>query len=100
MMQSQQRVVRVRVLGQEGRERVMRGYRWAATRPGWVARAAALAFLIVVGLPILALVFLAILAAAVVFGVLAGADALLRALRGPKRVEDGRENVRVIDRRD
>ncbi|MHC4427695.1 MAG: hypothetical protein ACYS0D_03715 [Planctomycetota bacterium] len=95
IMQSQQRVVRIQVLGQEGRERVMRGYRWASSRPSWVARAAAVAFLIVVGLPILVLVLLAIVAAAVVFGVLAATDALLRAVRGPRRVEDGRENVRV-----
>ena len=65
-----------------------------------VARAAAVAFLVVVGLPILVLVLLAITAAVVVFGVLAGIDALMRAVRGPRRVEDGRENVRVIERRD
>ena len=93
------RVVRFQVFGPASRERLARGYRWAHGRPSWVARATALTFLVVVGLPILLLVALAGLAAALVFGVLALAEAGLRALRGGAGGEGGRENVRVIRRR-
>ena len=109
MMHSQQRAARVRILGQEGRERVARGDRWLSgrtpppmgqSRLSWVGLAAAVAFLIVVGLPIFLLLLLAVTAAALVLGVMAAAGAVMTAVRGARRVEDGRENVRVIDRRD
>ncbi len=98
-MTNGQRAFRFQVFN-PGRERVASGYRWATTRPSWVARAAALAFLVVVGLPILVLVIVALLAAAMVYGVLALADAALRGFRGQPRVESGRQNVRVIERKD
>ena len=92
---SADRVMRVQVIGPAGRERVARSYQWAATQPSWIARAAAMAFLIVVGLPILLLVGLAVLIAVVVFGTLALVNSGLRALRNRPHGDDGRKNVIV-----
>ena len=62
--------------------------------PGWIVRAAVIAFLLVVALPVLILLAVALVIASALFGVLwLGNRATLR-LRGHDR--EGRENVRVI----
>ena len=64
-----------------------------------LARAALLVFLIVVGLPLLALFLVALFLATIVFAVLAGVNFVLLKIRGILPRNDGRENVRVIQRR-
>lgn len=95
-----ERLVQVRVFGDRQRQRLAGGYRWAASQPSWIARAALLAFLVVVGLPLLLLFALAFLAALVVFGGLALLNAAVAKVRGLFGPGEGRSNVRVIRRRD
>ncbi len=84
-----------------GSGRAAATYRFVRAQPGWVSRLAILAFLIVIGLPILFLVMLAIATAVVVFGMLALINALVVKARGVMTSRhDGRENVRVIRRAD
>ncbi len=81
-------------------------WRLAASRPGWPLRIALLTFLLVLGLPIILLALVAILLAAAVFAVLALAHRTIDRIRGWGQGRgllgrrDGRENVRVIERRD
>ena len=77
----------------------IRGAR-AMQHPSWAVRAAALAFAIVIGLPLLLLFLLALLAATIVFAALWGANRVFAGLRGLLPRSDGRENVRVITRSD
>ncbi|MGI9013983.1 MAG: hypothetical protein ACR2GY_07020 [Phycisphaerales bacterium] len=96
-------------------ESLRQGPAGSATRvvvgqPSWVRRFAILTFLLVVGLPILLLLCIGLLAAAIVFFLLSGVNAILSALGlGPERAVTrhhqqpgsptaGRENVRVIVR--
>ena len=83
-------------------------WRYAGAQPSFALRAAVLVFLIVIGLPLLLLLLLAFLVGAVVFGVLALFGSIGAAFRGVRQgggpsggvgANDGRENVRVIDRR-
>ncbi len=67
-------------------------------QPGWLVKATALAFIIVLGLPLLLLLLLALLIATIIFAVLFGVHFLLAPLRGARRDRDGRENVRVVRR--
>jgi len=96
-MHEQPRVIRFVSFGPDGAQRAVR---FAASQPSWVTRFAVMAFLIVIGIPILLLILLATIAGAVVFTVLALVAAGLARLRnlGSGRSE-GRENVRVIQRR-
>ncbi len=91
-------VVRIQVLGSRHRDRVARGYRWALAQPSWIARVALLAFLLVVGVPIMLLVGLAVLAAVIVFAGLALLHTVINRMRGLPAAGDGRDNVRVIRR--
>ncbi len=75
-------------------------WRAAAAQPGWITRVALLTFLLVVGLPSLLLLILAVVFAAVVFGVLALVNTTLVRLRAALPRRDGRSNVRVIRRSD
>ncbi len=79
-------------------------WRLAASRPGWPLRIALLTFLLVLGLPIILLALVAILLASAVFAVLALAHRTIERFQGRGRGllgrRDGRENVRVIERRD
>ncbi len=96
----QERVVFIRNLGQ-GRDQWVRGVRWASSQPSWVARAALLTFLVVVGLPLAMLFLLAFFAAMVVFGGLALGHIAVAGVRGLfGRDAEGRENVKVIRRLD
>jgi len=74
-------------------------WRVAASQPGWVTRWAMIAFLLVIGIPIFLLIMCAILAAIVVFTVLAGFN-WLRWRFGRAMSNRGlqRRNVRVIRR--
>ena len=72
-----------------------RGYEWVARQPSWPTRAAAIAFMIVVGLPLLLLFFFAMLVATVVFGVLL---LVYKVRRLFQRDPAGRENVQVVVR--
>ncbi len=91
------RVVRFRVLDAAARDRLAGGWRMAASQPNWIIRTAAVVFLLVLVLPLLLLVGLAAVAAALVFGGLALLKGTVERVR--RRVRgDGRSNVRVIRR--
>lgn len=75
-------------------------FRAVSAQPNWVTRLALYAFLIVVGLPILLLTLVALFAAVFVFGLLVFANALLVRVRRIFPRDDGRRNVRVIQRRE
>jgi hypothetical protein len=79
-------------------DRTRVAWRSAAEQPNWIVKVTALAFLLVVVLPILLLLAVAGLVAAVVFAVLIGFHRLRLALSGLRPRDDGRENVRVIRR--
>ncbi|MCH2148992.1 MAG: hypothetical protein MK095_06110 [Phycisphaerales bacterium] len=81
-----------------GSEQVADAFRRINRQPNWVLRAAVLVFLLLVGLPILALLLMAAVVATVVFAILTGWNTLLNLLRGSKKQERRRKNVRVIDR--
>ena len=70
------------------------------SQPSWITRAATMAFVIVIAIPIILLVMFALLVGVFVFAVLAALNLLLTRIspRLPRR--DGRENVRVIRRLD
>ncbi len=93
------RVTRFKSYTAEQSSRAAAMWRAAASQPGWITRVALLTFLLVVGLPSLLLLILAVVFAAVVFGVLALVNAALVRLRGALPQRDGRSNVRVIRRR-
>ena len=84
------------------RGRVRSAFHVVHGQPGWVTRAALLVFLLVIGLPIIVLILLAFMLAAVVFGVLALVNAVVSRVRGGSpgslAPSEGRENVRVIVR--
>lgn len=92
------RITRISTFANEGAGRAGAAWRTVAAQPSWVTRFALIAFLIVIGLPILLLLFLALIVATIVFGVLALANAVLIRLRGALPRDDGRANVRVIRR--
>ncbi|MHC4415134.1 MAG: hypothetical protein ACYS0G_07615 [Planctomycetota bacterium] len=92
-------VVRIRGFGAQQRDRVLRGYRWAAA-PSGAGRLALVALAVLVGLPILLVIGVAVLAAALVFGILALGYLAFWKLRRLLPARDGRSNVRVIRRPD
>lgn len=92
-------VTRISIVENGGR-RVSAAVSAIRSQPGWVTRFALMTFLIVISLPILLLVLLAIVASVIVFGILAGVNALVARIRGGLPQRDGRENVRVIRRGD
>ena len=65
--------------------------------PGWIVRATAVAFLLVVALPVILLLMFALLIASVLFGILWLGNRAIGRVRVLGRSE-GRENVRVIRR--
>jgi uncharacterized membrane protein HdeD (DUF308 family) len=89
--------VNVRNYATSGSERASAAWQSINAQPSWLARAVVWAFLLVVALPVLLLLFVALLVATVVFGVLWLVNQALLLVR-PRR--DGRENVRVIRRAD
>ena len=93
------RIDRISTFSGSGAQRAAAAWQTAASQPSWVARAALLVFLIVVGLPLLALFLVALFLATIVFAVLAGVNFVLLKIRGILPRNDGRENVRVIQRR-
>jgi hypothetical protein len=72
----------------------------AMDQRNWMWRSVLGVVVLVVLLPLLLLVFLALLAGAMVFGLLAGAAMLVQRVRGVLPRSDGRENVRIIPRRE
>ena len=83
-----------------GARRVSAIWQTASAQPSWVSRVALITFILVIGVPIFLLVTLALIAATFVFAVLIGVNWLLTRIRGTLPVRDGRDNVRVIQRRD
>ena len=75
-------------------------FKMAQGQPNWAVRAAVLTFLVLVGLPILLLLLVAGLAAAVVFSILASANWVLSRMKGSRPPHDGRRNVRVMEPKD
>lgn len=94
------RAVRIRTFTAQQRDRWAGGWRWAASRPGWVVRLAAVTFLVLVALPLLFFLGVAILAAAVVFAAVGIGAALASKVRSLFPRRDGRVNVRVIRRQE
>ncbi len=70
----------------------------ARGQPNWAVRLAVLTFLLVVGIPILVLLMVAGLAAFLVFIVLLAINSFLNLFKGSSKRNDGRRNVRIIDR--
>lgn len=81
-------------------QRAAHGYRAVQAQPNWVTRIALLTFVIVIGVPIAILVLFALFAAVAVFFVLALFATLVAKVRGSFPGDDGRSNVRVIQRRE
>lgn len=77
------------------------GATWSTIQrqPSWVSRAALMCFVVLVALPVIALILLAFAVAFVLFAILAGVNVIVNAFRGVLPRSDGRENVRVIERR-
>lgn len=76
---------------------------WAVNQPGWVARAASVAALLVLSVVVLLLVIPALIVGALVFLLLSLYAAIwfrIAAWRAGHGRESGRENVRVIGRDD
>ena len=71
----------------------------ARGQPNWALRLAVLTFLLVVGVPILLLLMIAGLAGFLVFMVLSGVNWILNLFQGGKKPDDGRRNVKVINRK-
>jgi len=95
------RIVEIQQYSRDGSERVRSAWQYAAHQPSWIARLALMVFLFVLMLPIVALLLLAFLAAAVVFLGLAIAHAVVRVVRSVlPGTGDGRDNVRVVRRDD
>ncbi len=75
--------------------------RIAVDQPGWVWRGALAMVALIVLLPIVLLVIIALVAGVIVFGGLALVAMLLQRARGALgRDNEGRENVRVVIRRE
>ncbi len=93
------RVTRISTLFDEGTGRAQTVCRTVAQQPGWVTRAALTLFLFIIALPIILLFFIALLAAVVLFSVLALAHGAWRKVAGRFGRGSGRSsNVRVLDR--
>lgn len=88
--------VRIHHFSTIGTERVARAWRFVASQPSWLTRLAFTVFLLVVGLPLMALFLFAMLLAIAVFLVLAGVNALIGLARGLFPRNDGRDNVRIV----
>lgn len=73
-------------------------FRQVNRQPNWAIKVAALVFLLIVGIPILALLVIATITATVVFAVIALGNALLNKCRSIGKGDAGRKNVRVINR--
>lgn len=84
-------------------EQAGRVYRFVAEQPSWVSRAAMTVFVLAILLPLLALALVAVALGTFAFLVLTGVArvvAFVRGLGGGLGSGDGRENVRVIVRRE
>jgi uncharacterized membrane protein HdeD (DUF308 family) len=93
------RVTRISSFTTDGGPRVVRtAWHTVQSQPSWIVRATTMAFLIIVGIPILLVVLLALFVSTVVFLVLAGCARLIGGVRRVLPADDGRENVRVIRR--
>lgn len=75
--------------------RAGRVYHHVRAQPSWITRIAAMAFLLIIALPIMLLVITATIIAVVIFGLLALGYKALTAIRGVLPRDDGRENVIV-----
>ena len=94
------RVTRISNIAGPGAQRASQAWQAINTQPSWIVKATTLAFLLVVGIPVLLLVLVALIVAAALFTVLWGVNRLITAFRGALPRDDGRENVRVIRRID
>lgn len=81
-----------------GGDRMAEAFQAARGQPNWAVRIAVLTFLLIVGIPILLLLLVAGLAAAVVFAILSTLNWIFSGFRSTKPTDDGRRNVRIIDR--
>jgi len=82
-----------------GGDRMAQAFQMAQGQPNWAVRLAVLTFLLVVGIPILLLLLIAGLAAFLVFMVLSGFNWFLNLFQGSSRQNQGRRNVKVINRK-
>lgn len=89
------RITRISNFTDSGAHGASHVWQTVSSQPSWIARAAIVTFLIVIGLPILLLLLLALFLAATVFAVLAAIYRLSPWVRGALPRSDGRENVVV-----
>lgn len=93
------RVTRISSFASEGADRTRAAWTTVQRQPGWLVKATAIAFIVVLGLPLLLLLLLALVVATAIFATLFAVNFLLAAVRGAlPGGGDGRENVRVIRR--
>ncbi len=92
--------IRFNTFSTRGAQRVASMWQTAARQPSWVSRVALLTFIVVIGVPIFILVALALIAATFVFAILIGVNWVLSKFKRALPVRDGRQNVRVSERRD
>ena len=94
------RVSRFTTFTSPGARRVSAIWQTASSQPSWILRVVLMTFIFVIAFPIVLLVALALLVASVVLVVLRIVNTLMMKMRGTLPRRDGRENVRVMQRRD
>lgn len=82
-----------------GSDRMAQAFQVARGQPNWAVRLAVLTFLLVVGIPILLLLMAAGIAAFLVFMILSGLNWFLNLFKVRSKQDDGRRNVKVINRK-
>jgi len=94
------RVVRIAQYANQGQQRATAAWQRINTQPSWIVKATALAFILVVGVPIVLLILLALVVASVLFAILWGVNQIILGFKGFLPEREGRKNVRVIRRID
>ncbi len=92
------RAVRIAQYASQSQQRAQSAWTAINTQPSWIVKATLLAFILVIGVPILLLVFLALIAAAALFAILWAFNRVVSIFKGLLPQRDGRSNVRVIQR--
>ena len=86
-------------MAQQSSQRAGRAWQTLRAQPSWVTKAAAIAFVLVIGIPLAILLLVALVVATMVFALLWAVNRVLNLLGGALPRRDGRQNVRVIQTR-
>ena len=92
-------MVRFINMAQQSSQRAGRAWQTVRAQPSWVTKAAVIAFVLVIGIPLAILLFVALVVATIVFTVLWAINRVLNLVGGALPRGDGRQNVRVIQTR-